>query len=314
MMRQKFIMSFPRAACRAALAAVLVAIMPAAPAFAFDAVALDGRTFVNKGLVAVGRIPAHLRDKLGETFGSGSGLAIDPQAWMREADGYRGVLYMLPDRGYNVTGTADYRARLNVLRIVLRPAENPAASPGQIGLPVEARQHSLEATLADTIVLTDAAGRPLTGLDPSPDPGPDGVRRAAGGLPDLPQAQTGAISIDSEAVVRMSDGTFFIADEYGPYIYRFSAAGRMLSAIRPPEAFIPKRSGRASCSRSTKTASCCSAATGATAMGPKAQLPSIAGSSFSTPRRQAISRARRMTAPLQSRPTASSRKGSSRRR
>ncbi len=83
-MRQKSIMSFPRAACRAAIAALLVAITPAAPALAFDAVALDGRTFVNKGLVAVGRIPAHLRDKLGETFGSGSGLAIDPQAWMRK--------------------------------------------------------------------------------------------------------------------------------------------------------------------------------------------------------------------------------------
>jgi hypothetical protein len=239
-MRQKSIMSFPRAACRAAIAALLVAITPAAPALAFDAVALDGRTFVNKGLVAVGRIPAHLRDKLGETFGSGSGLAIDPQAWTRTADGYRGVLYMLPDRGYNVTGTTDYRARLNVLRIVLKPAEDSAASPGQIGLPVEARQHGLEAKLADTIVLTDATGRPLIGLDP----GQDEVRRAAGGLPDLPQAQTGAISIDSEAVVRMSDGTFFIADEYGPYIYRFSTAGRMLSAIRPPEAFIPKRNGR----------------------------------------------------------------------
>jgi hypothetical protein len=236
-MRKKFIMSFPRAACRAALAAVLVAMTPA---LAFDAVALDGHTFVNKGLVAVGRIPAHLRDKLGETFGSGSGLAIDPQAWMRTADGYRGVLYILPDRGYNVTGTTDYRARLNVLRIVLKPAEDSAASPGQIGLPVEARQHGLEAKLADTIVLTDATGRPLIGLDP----GQDEVRRAAGGLPDLPQAQTGAISIDSEAVVRMSDGTFFIADEYGPYIYRFSTAGRMLSAIRPPEAFIPKRNGR----------------------------------------------------------------------
>jgi hypothetical protein len=239
-MRQKLIMSFPRAACRAALAAVLAAIMPAVPALAFDAVALDGRTFVNKGLVAVGRIPAHLRDKLGETFGSGSGLAIDPQVWMREVDGYHGVLYILPDRGYNVTGTTDYRTRLNVLRIVLKPAEDPAASPGQLGLPVEARQHSLEAALADTIVLTDAAGRPLTGLDP----GADGVRPAAGRLPDLPQTQTGAISIDSEAVARMSDGTFFIADEYGPYIYRFSAAGRMLSAIRPPEAFIPKRNSR----------------------------------------------------------------------
>jgi hypothetical protein len=42
----------------------------------------------------------------------------------------------------------------------------------------------------------------------------------------MPQASTGAISIDSEAVVLMTDGTFYISDEYGPYIYRFSADGR----------------------------------------------------------------------------------------
>ena len=217
---------------RAGVVAVLATIMPAAIAFAFDAVTLDNRTFVNKGLVGVGRIAASLRDKNGETFGSGSGLAIDPKAWMRAANGYRGTLYILPDRGYNVTGTTDYHARLNVLHVVLKPADDPTA------MAAEARQHSLDATLADTIMLTDAAGRPLTGLDP------DGIRPAAGNLPDLPQAPTGAVSIDTEAVARMDDGTFFISDEYGPYTYRFSATGRMLSAIRPPEAFIPIRNGR----------------------------------------------------------------------
>jgi hypothetical protein len=42
----------------------------------------------------------------------------------------------------------------------------------------------------------------------------------------------------------MPDGTYFISDEYGPYIYRFSAEGRLLSAIRPPDAFIPTRGGK----------------------------------------------------------------------
>src|SRR5262249_9561340 len=40
------------------------------------------------------------------------------------------------------------------------------------------------------------------------------------------------------------DGGFFIGDEYGPYVYRFSPAGRLLAAIRPPEAFLPKRKGK----------------------------------------------------------------------
>ena len=42
----------------------------------------------------------------------------------------------------------------------------------------------------------------------------------------------------------MPDGSFFISDEYGPYIYRFSATGRMLGAIRPPDALIPIRKGQ----------------------------------------------------------------------
>jgi len=44
-------------------------------------------------------------------------------------------------------------------------------------------------------------------------------------------------------MVLLPDGSFFISDEYGPYVYRFSAAGKMLSAIRPPEALIPMRGG-----------------------------------------------------------------------
>ena len=39
---------------------------------------LGSRAFVNKGLVATGRMSASLRDKFGETFGSGSAIAVDP--------------------------------------------------------------------------------------------------------------------------------------------------------------------------------------------------------------------------------------------
>jgi hypothetical protein len=217
----------------------LAVALSSAPLVAHRAVAADTVTvgnlaFANKGLVGVGRIPADLRDKFGETFGSGSGLAIDPNSWTRAADGYRGVFYILPDRGYNVTGTTDYRARLNKLSIVLKPADDPAA------LAAEERQRTVAATLTDSILLTDAVGKPLTGLDPQD----GGIRAAAGGFPEMPQASTGAVSLDSEAVVQMPDGTFFISDEYGPYIYRFSAEGRMLSATRPPDAFIPKRNGK----------------------------------------------------------------------
>src|SRR5581483_2959218 len=58
-----------------AFAALLAGSGPAASA---ETVTVGGATFVNKGLVGVGRMPSDLRDHLGETIGSGSGLAVDP--------------------------------------------------------------------------------------------------------------------------------------------------------------------------------------------------------------------------------------------
>jgi hypothetical protein len=217
----------------AALAAALaLASVPAS--IAADTVTVGGLTYVNKGLVGAGRIPADLRDRFGETFGSGSGLAVDPRSWRRTPAGYEGTFYLLPDRGYNVSGTSDYRARLNKLAITFKPLADPTTAP------LAERQSTIVATLNDTILLTDPAGEPLTGLDPAE----GGIRAAANGFPDLPQAKNGRVSIDAESLARLPDGGFLIGDEYGPYIYRFSAEGRLVAAIRPPAAFIPKRKGR----------------------------------------------------------------------
>jgi hypothetical protein len=214
----------------ATLAAVALA---SAAAQAENTVTLGGFTLVNHGLVGVGRIRADQRDKFGETFGSGSGMAIDPKSWTRRGNLYRGTIYLLPDRGYNVTGTIDYRARLNRLGIVFTPAPDPAK------LPEAQRQRTVVARLADSVLLVDTSGRPFTGLDPIE----GGIRPAAGSFPAMPQAPNGHVAIDAEAVVRLRDGSFFVSDEYGPYIYRFSPQGRMLGAIRPPDAFIPRRNG-----------------------------------------------------------------------
>src|SRR5262249_46525776 len=197
-----------------------------------ETVTIGDLVFVNKALAGVGRLPADLRDKFGETFGSSSAIALDAQSWMPTPAGYQGMFYMLPDRGRNTEGTRDYRARINKLSITFQPLDDPTA------VPVAERQKSVEATLADTILLTDAAGGSLTGLDP------DGIRRAGNGFPDLPQAANGRVSIDRESLALLADGRFFIGGEHGPYASRCSPAGRMLAAIRPPEAFIPKRNGK----------------------------------------------------------------------
>ncbi|WP_245516839.1 MULTISPECIES: esterase-like activity of phytase family protein [unclassified Mesorhizobium] len=193
----------------------------------------DGVAYVNKGLVGVGRIPASQKDKFGETFGSGSGMAIDTKSWTHDGAGYKGSLWLLPDRGYNVAGTTDYRPRLNTISIELTPTA-PGAAPaaGQ-------EQSGVKATLADTMLLTDDKGTDATGLDPL-----NGVRPAAGDMPMLPRADNGKLSLDDEAIVRLPDGTMFISDEYGPNIYRFSADGRLMSAIQPPAALVPVRHGK----------------------------------------------------------------------
>ncbi|MFK0687336.1 esterase-like activity of phytase family protein [Mesorhizobium sp. IMUNJ 23033] len=209
-----------------ALGAALALFTALTPALA------DGVAYVNKGLVGVGRIPANLKDKFGETFGSGSGMAIDVKGWMRDANGYKGSLWLLPDRGYNVVGTTDYRARLNTISIELAPTA-PGAAPatGQ-------EQSGVKATLADTMLLTDDKGTDATGLDPL-----NGVRAASGDMPILPQADNGKLALDNEAIVRLPDGTMFISDEYGPNIYRFSADGHLMSATQPPVALVPMRHG-----------------------------------------------------------------------
>jgi hypothetical protein len=199
-------------------------------AFAEGSVSAAGVTVTNKGLVAIGRMPANLKDKFGETFGSGSGMAVDRKSWKKDGDVYTGALWLLPDRGYNVEGTTDYNTRINRIELRLTPAAAGAA------IAADKQQTGLEAKLADTVLLLDNQGKSMTGLDPEA-----GVRAASGALPALPEARTGKVSLDPEAVVLLNDGSMLISDEYGPYIYRFGADGKLLSATQPPKALLPMR-------------------------------------------------------------------------
>lgn len=196
-----------------------------------NSLAVNGGTLVYQGMVGAGSLSASLRDKYGETFGSMSGLTFDAKNWRKVGSGYTGTLFALPDRGYNVVGTTDYRDRLNTLSMTFTPYTGTAATA--------ANQISL--SLLDTMLFTEANGANISGIDPKP--GAGGARAATGSFPVLPQGYNGKIAMDPEAIVRMGDGSFWVSDEYGPYIYRFSSSGVLLSAIRPPEALIPKRNG-----------------------------------------------------------------------
>lgn len=222
---------FPRLRLLAAALIASAALTPVA-ALADNSVTVGATTFVNKGLVGIGRMPSNQRDKFGETFGSGSGMSIDESSWTRDGDTYKGSLWLLPDRGYNAVGTTDYRPRLNTIDITFTPVA-PGATP-----PAGKEQSGVQATLADTMMLVDDKGADTTGLDPE-----SGVRAAAGDMPPLPEATNGKVALDNEAIIRLPDGSMFISDEYGPYIYRFSADGHLMSATQPSKALLPMRKG-----------------------------------------------------------------------
>jgi uncharacterized protein YhjY with autotransporter beta-barrel domain len=194
----------------------------------------QGQSFENQGLVGVGRLDVRLRDGFGDTLGSlGSGMVADLTRWRRAGDSYSGVFFMLPDRGYNIAGTVDYQGRLQQMGVNFTPIGTTGSAPAGGG-----QQTQMQLNLTNTIGLREANGTPTTGLDPN------GFRAAGEGFPILPTGRNGRVTLDNEGVVRGRDGSFWVSDEYGPYIYRFRPDGVLLGAIQPPAALIPIRGGQ----------------------------------------------------------------------
>ena len=122
------------------------------------AVQFDGRTYVDHGLVAAGRVPAGTLDFMGDTLGSFSSLGVQAAQWRRTRDGYEGVLWTLPDRGRNDPDAGlfyDYAGRLERLRMTLR-------------LPRAGQTAGETLTLVPDggLTLRDFEGQPFTGADP----------------------------------------------------------------------------------------------------------------------------------------------------
>ena len=217
------------------------------PSFIVNQTTCAGKTYTYESLAGYGFIPSNARDKFGDTIGGiGSSIAIDRKSWKKSTSKtttkYTGTLYALPDRGWNTQGTLNFQNRIHKLSITLTP--NDTATVAEPSLP------NVELKYLDTTLLTDPKGTPVTGLDPD-------VKGGAHfpGFPLLPLATfTGdgfgrpgpggkRVSLDTEGIVLAKDGGYWISDEYGPYIYYFSARGEMLAAIQPPAAYLPRRNG-----------------------------------------------------------------------
>ena len=230
----------------ATLLASLAASSPAprAAANAVNTTVVNGKSFVYEALAGYGFTADNARDKFGDTAGGiGSSAAIDLKSWKLDSKTgvYTGILWGLPDRGWNTEGTLNFQPRVHKFAITFTP--NYTATASKPSAP------NLKLKYLDTVAFTDPTGNPATGLDPDA----HGPYLTFPGFPDLPSATYqgdgfgGAgpggrrVSIDSEGLVLAADGSFWVSDEYGAYVYHFSPSGRMLSAIRPPPAVIPQR-------------------------------------------------------------------------
>jgi hypothetical protein len=68
----------------------------------------NGKTYTYEELAGWGLFASDARDKFGDTIGGiGSAIALDKSSWKRtkgDSEAYEGILYGLPDRGWNTQG------------------------------------------------------------------------------------------------------------------------------------------------------------------------------------------------------------------
>jgi hypothetical protein len=146
------------------------------------------------------------------------------------AGGYGSSLYPVPgstdefygltDRGPNVT------APDGVTKIEPLPSFDPA-----IG---KFRLKNGNATLLKSIPLQAADGSPYNGLVNSQASTGETIEDLNGNV--LPTSPNG---YDSEGLVALPDGTFWVSDEYGPFITHFDRKGRQIGRLSPFDGSLP---------------------------------------------------------------------------
>jgi len=130
-------------------------------------------------------------------------------------------VYGLSDRGPNVDGRTDDEKVLPV------PDFQPRITKYKLS--------DGSATVEKTIGLTGTDGAPLRGLvDPQANTGETLVD--INGKP-LPTSDHG---LDTEGLVALPDGTFWVSDEYGPFLVHFDAAGKELERLSPFDGTLPR--------------------------------------------------------------------------
>jgi hypothetical protein len=151
-------------------------------------------------------------------------VAIQPNAHgsaISAVPGKADEIYGLSDRGPNVDGRTPGEKVLPVPDFHLQIAKLKLAD----GV----------ASVEQIITLTGTDGAPLVGLiDSQSSTGETLVD--LNGKPLAPSDH----GIDGEGLVAMPDGTFWVSDEYGPFIVHFDANGKELERLSPFDGTLPK--------------------------------------------------------------------------
>ncbi|WP_269928814.1 esterase-like activity of phytase family protein [Kocuria massiliensis] len=190
-----------------ATAAAGILMVPAVPASAHPPQKAPGTEVYSTDIKDLGSVGGV------DVKGSAYGSSLTPKP------GDPNVFYGLTDRGPNVDGPGGVK---------LEPYPNYAP---QIG---EFRMVNGKAKLNRVVELRGTDGKPFNGqVSPEADTGEE-IQDLNGTV--LPKSDHG---YDSEGLVAMPDGSFWVSDEYGPYVTHFDAHGREIKRLSPFDGSLP---------------------------------------------------------------------------
>jgi hypothetical protein len=129
------------------------------------------------------------------------------------------TVYLLTDRGPNVNGPLRNQKLFPV----------PSFSP-RIG---RFQSERGKLGLRETIILRAGDGTPLSGLAQPPGPGSTNEEAVSLGGVLLGDGGYDRHGLDAEGLARAPDGSFWISDEYGPYLLHVDPTGREIERVSP---------------------------------------------------------------------------------
>jgi hypothetical protein len=129
------------------------------PANAANTTNCNGKLYTYEALAGYGKLVSDARDKFGDTIGGiGSAIAFEKKSWKYKKGAYQGVVWGLPDRGWNTQGTQNTQTRIHKFSVTFTPVEATLEKPAS---------PNFQFSYVDTLLLTGPDGTPLTGLDPT---------------------------------------------------------------------------------------------------------------------------------------------------